>query len=290
MTLNPHAASSPARIYMAATPIGNVEDASSRLINALQTADIVAAEDTRRLLNLAGRLGIEVSGQVVAFHDHNEKFRVNSLLDAAESGETVLVVSDAGTPTVSDPGYHLVSAAAERGVAVTALPGPSAALAALSVSGLPTDRFIFEGFLPRKKGLAAKILEELQGLGRTMIFFESPRRLAKTLALMAETLGEDRQAAVCRELTKTYEEILRGGLGELAEAAAASEVRGEITVVVSGEGTSAPVDIEEAAEQALKLAEAEGLRLKQAAAQVASKVPGLRANSIYAQALELKDH
>lgn len=281
--------SAPAPIYLAATPIGNVEDASPRLVNALQTADIVAAEDTRRLLNLAGRLGVEVGGKIVAFHDHNEQSRVRGLLDASKAGQMVLVVSDAGTPTVSDPGYHLARAAWEEGVPVSPLPGPSAALAALSVSGLPTDRFIFEGFLPRKQGQATKVLEELEGLGRTMIFFESPRRLAKTLDLLGKVLGGAREAAVCRELTKTYEEVLRGSLQNLAEAAAEDEVRGEITIVVSGEGAAQPLDLESAANEALKLAEAEGLRLKKAAAQVASKVKGLGANSVYDQALELKN-
>ena len=277
------------RIYMAATPIGNVDDASPRLLQALATADLIAAEDTRRLQNLAGRLGVELKAQVIAFHDHNETQRATRLLDAAEEGQTVLVVSDAGTPTVSDPGYHLAKLAAERGVVVSPLPGPSAALAALSVSGLPTDRFIFEGFLPRKSGQARHALEQLAQLGRTMIFFESPRRVAKTLKLMADVLGPQREVAVCRELTKTYEEVLRGTLAGLAVQLEGDEVRGEITLVVSGQGTVSEADTDDAAEAALALAASEGVRLKEAAAQIAKRRPGLRANTIYREALALKD-
>lgn len=276
------------RIYMAATPIGNVDDASPRLLQALATADLIAAEDTRRLHNLVARLGVELKAKVIAFHDHNETERAAQLLDAADEGQMVLVVSDAGTPTVSDPGFHLAKLAAERGVAVSPLPGPSAALAALSVSGLPTDRFIFEGFLPRKSGQAKQVLAQLATFGRTMIFFESPRRVAKTLNLMAEVFGSEREATVCRELTKTYEEVVRGTLGELAARFDAEEARGEITLVVSGHGAPQETDVLGAADAALALAASDGIRLKDAAAQVAKSAPGLRANTIYREALARK--
>ena len=266
------------RIYMAATPIGNVDDASPRLLQALATADLIAAEDTRRLHNLVARLGVELKAKVIAFHDHNETERAAQLLDAA----------DAGTPTVSDPGFHLAKLAAERGVAVSPLPGPSAALAALSVSGLPTDRFIFEGFLPRKSGQAKQVLAQLATFGRTMIFFESPRRVAKTLNLMAEVFGSEREATFCRELTKTYEEVVRGTLGELAARFDAEEARGEITLVVSGHGAPQEIDVLGAADAALALAASDGIRLKDAAAQVAKSAPGLRANTIYREALARK--
>ena len=254
------------RIYMAATPIGNVDDASPRLLQALATADLIAAEDTRRLHNLVARLGVELKAKVIAFHDHNETERAAQLLDAADEGQMVLVVSDAGTPTVSDPGFHLAKLAAERGVAVSPLPGPSAALAALSVSGLA----------------------QLATFGRTMIFFESPRRVAKTLNLMAEVFGSEREATVCRELTKTYEEVVRGTLGELAARFDAEEARGEITLVVSGHGAPQEIDVLGAADAALALAASDGIRLKDAAAQVAKSAPGLRANTIYREALARK--
>ena len=254
------------RIYMAATPIGNVDDASPRLLQALATADLIAAEDTRRLHNLVARLGVELKAKVIAFHDHNETERAAQLLDAADEGQMVLVVSDAGTPTVSDPGFHLAKLAAERGVAVSPLPGPSAALAALSVSGLA----------------------QLATFGRTMIFFESPRRVAKTFNLMAEVFGSEREATVCRELTKTYEEVVRGTLGELAARFDAEEARGEITLVVSGHGAPLEIDVLGAADAALALAASDGIRLKDAAAQVAKSAPGLRANTIYREALARK--
>ncbi|NNU27623.1 16S rRNA (cytidine(1402)-2'-O)-methyltransferase [Isoptericola sediminis] len=226
-------------VVLAATPIGNVEDASPRLLRLLADADVVAAEDTRRLHALAGRLGIEVGGRVVSYHEHNERDRADDLLDVVADGGTVLVVTDAGMPAVSDPGFRLVARAVERGLTVTSAPGASAVLTALALSGLPTDRFTFDGFVPRKTGDRSRWLGDLAGERRTMVFFESPHRIVDTLAAMADAFGAERPGAVCRELTKVYEEVLRGPLGELAalaaeRAAAGQGLRGEICVVVGG--------------------------------------------------------
>lgn len=220
-------------ILLAATPIGDVEDAPPRLRRALADADLIAAEDTRRLLNLAGRLGVPLTSPVVSLYEHNEAERAGELIAAAQQGKFVLVVSDAGVPTVSDPGFRLVRAAIDAGVRVSAVPGPSAALTALSVSGIASDRFCFEGFLPRRPGERRSRLAELAGEPRTLVFFEAPHRLAAALADLAAAFGADRPAAVCRELTKTYEEVRRAPLAELA-AWAAGGVRGEVTLVVAG--------------------------------------------------------
>jgi 16S rRNA (cytidine1402-2'-O)-methyltransferase len=221
------------QIVLAATPLGNPGDASSRLVDALATADVVAAEDTRRTRRLAADLGVTIGGRIVSFYDAVERERSRELADLAHAGQTVLVVSDAGMPTVSDPGYRLVALAVEEGIAVTVLPGPSAVLAALALSGLAVDRFCFEGFLPRKAGERATRIAELAQEPRTMVFFEAPHRLAAMLEALESGLGAHRPAAVCRELTKTYEEARRGTIGELAEWAREG-VRGEITVVVAG--------------------------------------------------------
>jgi 16S rRNA (cytidine1402-2'-O)-methyltransferase len=213
--------------------LGRPDDASERLRAALADAPVIAAEDTRRLRRLCADLGVRPRGRVVSFFDGNEASRVPSLLETLRSGEDVLVVTDAGMPSVSDPGYRLVVAAAAEGIAVTALPGPSAVTTALAVSGLPVDRFCFEGFLPRRPGERRRAVAALAQECRTMVFFEAPHRLAATLADLAEAFGLQRPAAVCRELTKTYEEIRRAPLGELA-AWASGEVRGEITLVVAG--------------------------------------------------------
>ena len=226
-------------IILAATPIGDVEDASPRLVRLLGEADLVAAEDTRRLRALAARLGVPVRAKVLSYHEHNEQSRTETVLQAAADGGTVLVVTDAGMPAVSDPGFRLVRAAADAGVRVTAAPGPSAALTALALSGLPSDRFCFEGFLPRKAGERDRALAALADEQRTMVFFESPHRIGATMAAMAAAFGPDRQGAVCRELTKTYEEVRRGPLAELADWAG-GEVRGELSIVVAGAEPAAP--------------------------------------------------
>jgi 16S rRNA (cytidine1402-2'-O)-methyltransferase len=232
-------------LVLAGTPIGDPSDASPRLARELATAGVVAAEDTRRLRRLTSALGVEVTGRVVSYYDANEVARSEELLAALQSGERVVLVTDAGMPSVSDPGFRLVAAAVEAGVTVTVVPGPSAVLAALAVSGLPVDRFCFEGFLPRKAGERSARLRSLAAEPRTLVFFEAPHRLAATLAAMAEAFGAGRRAAVCRELTKTYEEVRRGPLDELVSWAD-DGVRGEVTVVVSGADPPEPGSVEPA--------------------------------------------
>ncbi|MGN6760884.1 MAG: 16S rRNA (cytidine(1402)-2'-O)-methyltransferase [Leifsonia sp.] len=267
-------------IILAATPIGNLGDASRRLVEVLEAATIVAAEDTRVAQRLLAGLGVANRPRLIALHDHNERDRAGELVELARDQDVVLL-SDAGMPTVSDPGFHLVEAAAAAGVAVTALPGPSAVLTALAVSGLPTDRFTFEGFLPRKQGERLSALRALAAEGRTMVFFESPNRIAASLADIAAVFGHDRRVAVCRELTKLYEEVRRGGAAELATWAAEG-VRGEIVVVVAGAPARA-ADPETALEQVLALV-ASGTRLKDAAAEVADAT-GLGKRDLYQAAL-----
>jgi 16S rRNA (cytidine1402-2'-O)-methyltransferase len=220
-------------LVLAATPIGRVDDASPRLAQELAGADVVAAEDTRRLRRLVADLGITLSGSVVSYFEGNEQARIPTLLEALRTGSRIVLVTDAGTPGVSDPGFRLVAAAVAAGIDVTAVPGPSAALMALAVSGLPVDRFCFEGFLPRRAGERRRRLSALAAEQRTMVFFEAPHRTPAALSALAEAFGGTRPAAVCRELTKTYEEVRRGTLDELV-AWASDGVRGEITVVVGG--------------------------------------------------------
>jgi 16S rRNA (cytidine1402-2'-O)-methyltransferase len=223
----------PGRLILAAAPIGTPQDASFRLAAALSAAPLIAAEDTRRLRRLARSLGISLTGRIVSYYEDVEAARGPMLLGALAGGQDVLLVTDAGMPAISDPGYRLVRDALSAGITVTVLPGPSAVTAAIAVSGLPTDRFCFEGFVPRRAGERARRLAGLRDERRTMVFFESPRRLAKTLADMAAAFGPGRRAAVCRELTKTHEEIRRGNLAEL-EQWASHGVLGEITLVIAG--------------------------------------------------------
>lgn len=223
----------PGVLVLAATPIGRVSDAPPRLSEELSSADVVAAEDTRRLRRLTTDLGVSVSGRVVSYFEGNESARTPALLEALLNGERVVLVTDAGMPSVSDPGYRLVVAAVANDILVTAVPGPSAVLTALAVSGLPVDRFCFEGFLPRKQGERARRLAGLAAEERTMVFFEAPHRTEVALAAMRDAFGEDRPAAVCRELTKTHEEVRRGPLADLVTWAAEG-IRGEVTIVVSG--------------------------------------------------------
>lgn len=222
-------------LVLAGTPIGEIRDAPPRLAGELAGADVIAAEDTRRLRRLLAELGVTPTGRIVSYFEANEAARTPDLVARLAEGARVVLVTDAGMPSVSDPGYRLVAAAVAAGITVTAVPGPSAVLTALALSGLPVDRFCFEGFAPRKVGERKRVFGALAGEQRTMVFFESPHRLAETLAAMADpaAFGPDRPAAVCRELTKTYEEVRRGALAELA-VWAAEGVRGEITVVVSG--------------------------------------------------------
>jgi len=267
-------------IILAATPIGNLGDASRRLIEVLENAEIVAAEDTRTTAHLLRALQIENRPKLIALHDHNEKHMAAELA-ALAADQDIVVVSDAGMPAVSDPGYGLVAEAVAQGVTVTAIPGPSAVLTALAISGLPTDRFTFEGFLPRKPGERRSALTKLASEPRTMLFFESPARLASSLADMGAAFGADRRIAVCRELTKFYEEVRRGTASELVEWAE-NGVKGEIVVVVEG---AAPrdVSVEDASAQVQSLVDG-GMRLKEACAEVAAAT-GLSSRDLYQQAL-----
>ena len=232
-------------MILAGAPLGNAADASQRLRDALAAAPVIAAEDTRRLHRLCRDLALTPAGRTVSFFEGNETARVPLLLDALRGGEDVLVVTDAGMPSVSDPGYRLVAAAVAEGIVVTTLPGPSAVTSALAVSGLPVDRFCFEGFLPRKPGERRHLLADLAGERRTLVFFEAPHRLAESLADLADAFGADRPAVVCRELTKTYEEVRRGSLGEIA--ARGDDVRGEVTLVVAGAPHDAAPEVDPAA-------------------------------------------
>lgn len=273
-------------IILAATPIGNLGDASQRLRDALATTAVIAAEDTRVAAHLLQALGIDNRPRLISMFEHNEGARVDEVL-ALATEQTVLVLSDAGMPTVSDPGYQLVAAARDAGVGVSILPGPSAVLSALAVSGLPTDRFSFEGFLPRKPGERRSLFSELAAERRTMVFFESPHRLADSLASMADIFGDERRATVCRELTKKFEEVRHGTLAELAEWAAGG-VRGEIALVVEG-ATGArlqPIDMDVAVAEVLELARG-GLRLKDACALVAERA-GVPKKELYNQAAALR--
>lgn len=270
-------------IILAATPIGNLKDASARLVETLATVTVVASEDTRVTQRLLAGLGVANRPRLIALHDHNERDKSAELVELAREVD-VLVLSDAGMPTVSDPGFHLVEAAAAAGVAVTALPGPSAVITALAVSGLPTDRFTFEGFLPRKQGERMSTFRELSGERRTMVFFESPNRLAAALADLAAALGDDRRVVVCRELTKMFEEVRRGTAAELA-VWAADGVRGEICIVVEG-AAARVVDLATGVEQVLALVAA-GARLKEAAAEV-SEATGLGKRDLYQSALDTR--
>ncbi|MDQ3151536.1 MAG: 16S rRNA (cytidine(1402)-2'-O)-methyltransferase [Actinomycetota bacterium] len=258
----------PGALVLAATPLGDARDASPRLVAALGSADVVAAEDTRRLRALAAALGVTITGSVVSHYEAVESARIPGLLDAVRDGRTVLVVTDAGMPSVSDPGYRLVSAAVAAGLRVTCLPGPSAVTTALALSGLPSDRFCFEGFAPRKPGERRRWLATLAAEPRTCVFFESPHRIADTLADAADVLGADRCAAVCRELTKTYEQVRRGDLGDLA-AWAADGLRGEITIVLAGAAPAAPPEPAELVAAVLARTAA-GQRLKEASGVVAA--------------------
>ena len=264
-------------LVLAGTPIGDAGDAPPRLLTELSTADVIAAEDTRRLQALAQRLGITVSGRVVSYFEGNESARTPGLVADLQAGQRVVLVTDAGMPSVSDPGYRLVAAAIEAGVRVTAVPGPSAVLTALALSGLPVDRFCFEGFAPRKSGERQRRFAEVATDPRTSVWFEAPHRLSDFLADAATVLGADRPAAVCRELTKTYEEVRRGPLTELATWAA-DGVRGEITVVIAG--ASGPVVSLDDAVRRVQARIAAGERTKPAVAAVAAET-GLGKNALY---------
>jgi 16S rRNA (cytidine1402-2'-O)-methyltransferase len=260
------------RLLLGATPLGQPSDASPRLITALSSADIVAAEDTRRVRTLAKALDVRIGGKIVSFFDHVEASRVPELIDEISAGATVLVVSDAGMPLISDPGHRLVLACLDAGLPIRCLPGPSAVTTALAVSGLPSDKFCFEGFAPRKQAARRGWLASLAEERRTAVFFESPRRLPACLRDAVEQLGGDRRAAVCRELTKVHEEVVRGSLAELATWAA-DGVLGEVTVVLAGATVRADLPALVAEVEALA---ATGVRVKDACSQVAEAHPELK--------------
>lgn len=270
-------------LILAATPIGNISDASPRLVESLETASVIAAEDTRSVLKLANALGIRLNAKLISLHEHNEAERLNQLVALAAEGD-VLVVSDAGMPTVSDPGFQLVRACTEAGVQVTVVPGPSAVLAALAVSGLPTDRFTFEGFLPRKAGDRKRAFTELLTETRTMVFFESPHRILDSLQDAAEIFGATRSATVSRELTKKFEHTERGTLAELIEWAK-TEPKGEMVLVIAG-GAAKVAAATDLVQQVLQLAD-EGLGLKAAVAEIAS-ANGASKSELYSLALEAR--
>ncbi|MEV6629703.1 16S rRNA (cytidine(1402)-2'-O)-methyltransferase [Actinoplanes sp. NPDC051470] len=270
------------RVVLLGAPLGNVGDASQRLRDILSTADVVAAEDTRRLTRLARDLGVTVGGKIVSYFEGNEERRTPDLVEALRAGQTVAVVTDGGMPSVSDPGYRLVRAALDAGFPVTAAPGPSAVTTALALSGLPSDRFVFEGFLPRSGSGRRSRLRELAAEPRTLVLFEAPHRIGDALADLVATFGGERPAAVCRELTKTYEEIRRGTLTELSDWAAATPPRGEITLVLGGAPVVAaerPPD--EDLRAAVASREAAGDSRRDAITAVATEF-GLRRREVYA--------
>ena len=267
-------------VVLAATPIGNTGDASARLIALMEGADIVAAEDTRRLYALANRLGIRVPGRVVAYHDHNERDKADGLLDQVEQGATVLVVSDAGMPTINDPGLAIVRRAIERGLPVTCAPGPSAVLDALCLSGLPTDRFCYEGFLPRKHSERVQHLRALKSERRTIVFYETLHRIDESMADLLDVLGPNRKMALFRELTKDYEQIRRGTIAEIRQSVVDDPPRGEMVLVIAGASEEeadaaapATLSIEDLAVLSVDRAQEDNLRIKDAISQVVAEHP-----------------
>lgn len=270
------------RVVLAATPIGNTGDASARLVELLKTADIVAAEDTRRLYDLANRLEVRVQGRVVAYHDHNEHLKADGILNEVERGATVLLVSDAGMPTINDPGLTMVRRAIDRGVPVTCAPGPSAVLDALALSGLPTDRFCYEGFVPRKHSERLQRFRALLGEQRTIVFYETPHRIAEAMEDLAAVFPEDRPMALARELTKDYEEVRRASVAQIRDSVVEDPPRGELVLVIqgaseeevrSGLGATAVLSIEDLAAVAMSKSESEGVRIKDAIAEVIAQHP-----------------
>lgn len=267
-------------VVLAATPIGNTGDASARLIALMEGVDIVAAEDTRRLYALANRLGIRVPGRVVAYHDHNERDKADGLLDQVEQGATVLVVSDAGMPTINDPGLAIVRRAIERGLPVTCAPGPSAVLDALCLSGLPTDRFCYEGFLPRKHSERVQHLRALKSERRTIVFYETLHRIDESMADLLDVLGPNRKMALCRELTKDYEQIRRGTIAEIRQSVVDDPPRGEMVLVIAGASEEeadaaapATLSIEDLAVLSVDRAQEDNLRIKDAISRVVAEHP-----------------
>ena len=260
------------KLLLAGVPLGNPGDASARLISAISSASIIAAEDSRRFQRLCQDLGVTSQAKVLSFFEGNEEERTEQLLNELKNGADVLVVTDAGMPTVSDPGFKLVRSAIEANIPVEVLPGPSAVTTALALSGLPTDRFCFEGFVPRTQGAREKFFEELRFESRTIVFFEAPHRLIDTLNVAVNILGADRKAVLCREMTKTYEETVRGNLTTLREWANSKDVLGEITIVVEGALTGAKEMNQEKIVEAVRKLESVGMDRKEAVASIAAEL------------------
>jgi len=274
------------QLILAATPLGNILDASERLKQTLQEADLIAAEDTRRAKRLFADLNLEVKAPVISLFEENEIEKIPDIIEKLKNGAKVVVISDAGTPAISDPGYRLVTKAIEENISITVIPGPSAVLSALILSGLPTDRFSFEGFIARKGKERTEILNNLNTQSRTMVLFESPRRTLQTLQDIQEVVGENRKAAVVREISKTYEEVIRGSISDLVSWAQAKEVLGEITLVIAGvENTGKKEVDEEAIRQVKQLVDA-GSSFKDAVQEVSTQ-QGLSRRELYEASLRL---
>ena len=291
------------KVVLAATPIGNTADASYRLAILIENADIIAAEDTRRLYDLANRMGVRVGGQVVAYHDHNERGRADPLLDRVQEGATVLVVSDAGMPTINDPGLAIVRRAIARGLSVTCAPGPSAVLDALALSGLATDRFCYEGFLPRRHNERLKALRALRAETRTIVFYEAPHRIRESMDDFFSVFGPGRSMALARELTKDYEEVRRGTIAQIRQTVTDDPPRGEIVLVIAGASAeeaeaagqvSPAASAEDIAREAVRYSEMHNVKVKDAIVRIVQEHPlpdGSLPNrkKVYAAVLALKD-
>mgnify|MGYP003332478164 FL=1 len=274
------------QLILAATPLGNVLDASPRLKQTLTEADLIAAEDTRKAKRLIQDLNLDIKAPIISFFEENEIEKIPELINKLKQGSKIVVISDAGTPAISDPGFKLVKQAITENISITVIPGPSAVLSALVLSGLPTDRFSFEGFIPRKGKERSEILNNLNKESRTMIIFESPRRTKETLEDIKEVVGEDRKIAVVREISKTYEEVIRGSVSELVDWANSNEVLGEITIVIEGVDSSKRNIVDEEAIKNVKDLIAKGMSFKDAVQQVSTQL-GLSRRELYEASLRL---
>jgi len=274
------------QLILAATPLGNILDASPRLKETLEQADLIAAEDTRRAKRLFADLNLEIKAPVISLFEENEIEKIPDIIEKLKNGLKVVVISDAGTPAISDPGYRLVTKAIEENISITVIPGPSAVLSALVLSGLPTDRFSFEGFIARKGKERTEILNNLNTQSRTMVIFESPRRTLQTLQDIQEIVGDDRKAAVVREISKTYEEVIRGSLKELVDWANSKEVLGEITLVIAGVENTGKKEVDEEAIGEVKQLIAAGSSFKDAVQEVSTQ-RGLSRRELYEASLRL---
>ena len=274
------------QLILAATPLGNILDASPRLKETLEQADLIAAEDTRRAKRLFADLNLEIKAPVISLFEENEIEKIPDIIEKLKNGLKVVVISDAGTPAISDPGYRLVTKAIEENISITVIPGPSAVLSALVLSGLPTDRFSFEGFIARKGKERTEILNNLNTQSRTMVIFESPRRTLQTLQDIQEIVGDDRKAAVVREISKTYEEVIRGSLNELVTWANSKEVLGEITLVIAGVKNTGKKEVDDQAIAEVKQLIAAGSSFKDAVQEVSTQ-RGLSRRELYEASLRL---